>query len=191
LLALTAWACGDGSGPAGRPAAAQAHVPEQAVERARAAADALVDELMQRLLAELEEGGPARGVRVCSEVAQEIAERHSRDGLTVRRVSLRVRNPADEPDPWERAKLEELAALRGDGRMPEELYEIAGKGEEQALRYLRPIVVVQPCLDCHGDPDRMDPAVVELIRERYPDDRATGYSDGDLRGAISATVRLD
>jgi hypothetical protein len=30
--------------------------------------------------------------------------------------------------------------------------------------------------------------VAALIRERYPQDRATGYAEGDLRGAVSVSV---
>ena len=58
------------------------------------------------------------------------------------------------------------------------------------LRYLRPLKIVSPCLACHGDPERIDPQVLEVLRERYPEDRAVGYSPGDLRGAISVTVDL-
>jgi hypothetical protein len=185
LLALVTLACGGGPQPVEKSPAAD--VPTQALERARGAADALGGELMQRLLAELSEGGPVRGVRVCSEVAPAIAGEHSRDGLTIRRVSLKARNPADVPDAWERAKLEELESLHADGRMPKELYEVA---DGATLRYLRPIVVVQPCLKCHGRPEDMDPEVVEVIRERYPDDQATGYARGDLRGAFTVSVNL-
>ncbi len=30
-----------------------------------------------------------------------------------------------------------------------------------------------------------------MIDERYPEDQAKGYADGDLRGAVSVTVPLD
>jgi hypothetical protein len=187
-LALAVLACG--SGPEQTRVPPEDDVPAEALERARNAADSLGGELMQRLLAELAEGGPVQGVRVCSEVAQSVSAEQSRDGLTVRRVSLRLRNLADAPDAWERGQLEELDALHGDGRLPKEVVEVTGAAGERTLRYLRPILVVQPCLQCHGDPDRMELAVVEMLRERYPDDEAIGYSRGDLRGAISATVRL-
>jgi uncharacterized protein (UPF0335 family) len=37
----------------------------------------------------------------------------------------------------------------------------------------------------------MDPAVVEAIREMYPEDAATGYDVGDLRGLIRVGVSQD
>ena len=36
------------------------------------------------------------------------------------------------------------------------------------------------CTTCHGT--SVDPALLAHIRERYPEDRATGYSVGDFRG---------
>ena len=42
---------------------------------------------------------------------------------------------------------------------------------------------VQPvCLTCHGK--RLAGDVRTAIAEHYPDDRATGYALGDVRGAI-------
>jgi hypothetical protein len=58
----------------------------------------------------------------------------------------------------------------------------------RVVHYVRPIVIAKPCLACHGDPAQMAPAVRDLIASRYPADQATGYKEGDLRGAFS--VRL-
>lgn len=165
-------------------------VPAEALEKAREAARALGGELMGRLLAELREGGPAEAVRVCSEVAQEMASAHSGPGLAVRRVSLRVRNPADRPDAWERAELERLAVVHGHGALPEEVAVVRREEGERRLRYLKPIVVREPCLACHGRREEIAPAVQRVLDERYPDDEATGYAAGDLRGAVSVTVAL-
>jgi len=159
-----------------------------ALERARAAAAALSTELRERLMEEMKAGGPVQGVKVCSEVAPSYAARHSVDGLAVRRVSERWRNPADEPDAYEAAKLAELAAAHAKGVLPAETHEWVGGGAQRVLRYLKPITIGGPCLACHGDPAAMRPEVAATIRERYPQDRATGYRDGDLRGAVSVTV---
>ena len=159
------------------------------VARARQAADALGAELMDRLVDAVAEGGPVAAIRVCSEVAQSVAASHSSEDLSVRRVSLKARNPADEPDPYERRKLEELERLHAEGRLPEEWVERVAHDGGTAVRYLRPIVVIEACLGCHGTPERIDPEVRGLIEERYPEDRALGYGEGDLRGAISVLVR--
>ncbi len=46
------------------------------------------------------------------------------------------------------------------------------------------------CLDCHGPRDKMAPAVLAALAERYPADAATGFDCDDLRGAISVRVPL-
>jgi hypothetical protein len=38
------------------------------------------------------------------------------------------------------------------------------------------------CLACHGE--TIDPAVAGKIAELYPEDKATGFREGDLRGAF-------
>lgn len=198
LLAATLAAC---SPPPQEEGRAAARVPEEsggstappavAVARARGAAMALAGELMGRLAAELGEGGPARAVAVCAEVAQEIAAAHSTGGAEVRRVSLEVRNPADRPDAYEQRQLERLAELDREGRLPDEVAEVVEEAGGPVLRYLKPIRVQPLCLQCHGDPSTFDPAVRRLLAERYPGDEAVGYAAGDLRGAISVRLPLD
>ncbi|MGD8375331.1 MAG: DUF3365 domain-containing protein [Acidobacteriota bacterium] len=161
------------------------------LDRARVAADTLGSRLMSTLMRELQQGGPAGAVQVCSEQAQAIAEDLSRDGLTVRRVTLRPRNPKDAPDPYEEVKLLDLEAARAGGEMPPELYEEVTLEGVHQLRYLRPLTIRRPCLGCHGDPEELAPGVREMLQELYPEDRALGYAEGDLRGAISVTVVLD
>lgn len=167
-----------------------ADVAPEVLEQARAAGRALGTELMGALLEELKEGGPVRAVRVCSEVAQETAAAHSTDTTTVRRVSLKVRNPADRPDDYERAQLQRLAELHRQGELPGEVAEVREEGGQRVLRWLKPIVVAEMCLQCHGAPESLQPEVRELLAERYPEDEAVGYAAGDLRGAISVRMEL-
>lgn len=165
---------------------------DEAVETARAAADALTRDLMGTLAKTLSDSGPGEAIRVCSEVAQEVAAEHSTDGVTVRRVSRRVRNPADRPDTYEAAQLERLAVLQAEGDLPGEVIEVVeGEDGGKALRYLRPITLKALCLQCHGSADELAPEVQSVLAERYPEDEATGYRAGDLRGAVSVTVALE
>ena len=54
--------------------------------------------------------------------------------------------------------------------------------EGETFLWMKPIAVEGPCLTCHGKaiPD----PVARAIADRYPDDAATGYDAGDLRGAF-------
>jgi hypothetical protein len=170
LAVIAATATARAQAPAGAAPAAE-------LERARAAAAALTAELQGRLMKELAAGGPATAVRVCSEVAPAIAKEDSKDGLVVRRVSERWRNPADAPDAWESGQLQRLAVAHARGELPAEVVEVVSSGSWRVVRYLKPIVIGARCLACHGDPAAIEPAVAVLIRERYP------------RTARSATAR--
>jgi hypothetical protein len=176
---------------AAEDASSKAGVPPAALERARKVADDLTLSLKSRLLQELSSGGPTSAVKVCSVVAPSIAAEHSKGGVLVRRVSLKVRNPDDQPDGFERAWLEKLESLQRDGVLPKEVAEVTARSGLRELRYLRPIVIAETCLACHGPRTKLDPQVRKVLAERYPKDAATGYALGDLRGAVSVTVPLE
>jgi hypothetical protein len=55
----------------------------------------------------------------------------------------------------------------------------------QAVHYLKPIFIqAEGCLRCHGVPGQtLLPEASALLSDRYPQDQATGYGPGDLRGA--------
>jgi hypothetical protein len=44
------------------------------------------------------------------------------------------------------------------------------------------------CLQCHGTADTIAPEVRQAIETLYPNDLATGYTVGELRGLIRVTV---
>jgi len=158
------------------------------VARSRVLADRLTTELKTELTAALQQGGPEQAIDVCRQRAPEIAARLSREsGAEVGRTALRVRNQANRPDELEQAMLHKLAEkLRPDttGAPPEALLEVrTAQGVERI--YLRAIPMQPPCFVCHGK--ALSPALADAIRADYPDDQATGFDVGELRGAV--TVR--
>ncbi|MEO8195986.1 MAG: DUF3365 domain-containing protein [Thermoanaerobaculia bacterium] len=172
------------------PAPSPSAVPAASLALARQAVDRLGARLRSLLEAEVAHGGAKGAVDVCADQAQVATrEEAARLGISLRRISLRYRNPADAPDAFERAALERFAVQAQAGSLPGELAQVVtGAGGEAELRYLRPIVLGPQCLACHGQPSALAPGVGEILARRYPDDLATGYASGDLRGAF--TVRL-
>ncbi len=83
--------------------------------------------------------------------------------LTVRITSLNPLNSANSPDPWEQNALQ----LLEEGR--EEVFEIVDRGEDAEIRLMRPFLVEERCLECHG---------------------RQGYNSGDLRGGIEVSLPL-
>lgn len=172
------------------PRAAGAAPDSQAIARARGAANELGKDLQTRLFAALDSGGPSLAVTFCSDSAQAWTARHAREGVYVRRVSQRVRNPANRPDSIEALELVRLDSLHRAGALPGEV--VRSRTDENGVRlaeYMRPILVQERCLACHGSREQIAPAVRALIAERYPSDSATGYRVGDLRGMISVRVQ--
>jgi hypothetical protein len=165
-------------------------VPAADLERARQTATALSQDLAGLVFSTLEAQGPAAAVRVCSEVAEERTAAHAADGVYVRRVSERLRNPRNAPDAQEEAALREMRRLDAEGSLPPELLRVISRGDEQWLHLVRPIRVQQPCLTCHGPVEAIPGDVRQILAERYPDDQATGYAAGDLRGAVSVRVPM-
>jgi hypothetical protein len=163
-----------------------------ALAEARTAARELSDTLRALLTEELQSGGVEGAVAVCATKAQARTAEYGRtSGNDIRRVSLRRRNTANEPDAWERAVLESFDRLPVQDRPAAERWALVREGGREALRYLKPVVASPMCLTCHGEKARIPPAVRAVIDERYPDDRATGFSAGDVRGAVSVRVPLE
>jgi hypothetical protein len=161
-----------------------------ALERARELTAKLAATLMPRLQQEIAAHGTAQALTVCAEVAQPMTAEAAAEGASMRRVSLRARNFADRPDPFERRVLEELQAAHVAGTLPVERYEIVDSAEGREMRYFKPIVVQPLCLRCHGEPASFEPEARARLAELYPDDEAVGYREGDLRGAVSVRIAL-
>lgn len=161
------------------------------IEAAREAAAALGARLSARLVETIASGGPVAAIDVCNLEAPEIAGALSAEtGMDVGRTALRLRNPANAPDDFERAAMERFQREIDAGADPASL-EVAGivEGPEgKTFRYMKPIVTAGPCVLCHGD--AVPPEAMAAIRERYPDDRATGFAPGEMRGAFTITKAL-
>src|SRR6266545_139070 len=167
----------------GSPQGKQNARVEPALKQARQVAGELTDKVRSLLLTELEKGGYDSAVRVCSEVAQNVTQEFNREtGHSARRVSMGYRNAKDIPDSYESQKREK--------KLAGEYYEVVREQGRDYLRYLKPIVASKMCLNCHGQPDQISPQVMAVLKEKYPNDRATGYREGDLRGAVSVKITL-
>lgn len=77
------------------------------MQRARQASQNLAGTLKGQLMAALQAGGPAHAIQVCHTIAPALAQSISeQEHLHIRRVSLKTRNPNDQPDPFEQQILE-------------------------------------------------------------------------------------
>ncbi|HEX9182720.1 MAG TPA: DUF3365 domain-containing protein [Burkholderiales bacterium] len=159
------------------------------LEDGRRVASQLVRELGGELRRELEATGPLRSIIVCKFSAPEVASSLSRStGWRVSRVSLRTRNPAlGQPDAWEHRVLLDFDRRAQGGEKPEsiEFGEIVKEPGGVFYRYMKALPVDRPCLQCHGPVDSLAGPVKERLASDYPFDKATGYSLGQIRGAVT------
>jgi hypothetical protein len=156
------------------------------VDQSRQLAMQLGGQLKSELTKAIAEGGPIAAINVCYLRAPEIAAQLSQaSGARVGRTALRVRNPSNAPDELERSVLEQFATDLGSGpvdRPLEAIFEIR-RGDAVERRYMRAIPTDALCLTCHGK--TIAPDLAAAIARDYPKDQATGFEQGQLRGAFS------
>lgn len=146
---------------------------------------------MKPLLREsVQQHGAAGAIDICAEEAPRIARRLAADsGWEISRVSTRPRNvDRAQPDAWERDILALLEERTAAGATAAQLNH--GEVVDGRFRYMQGQPTESLCLLCHGS-NQVTPDVRAAIAQRYPDDRATGFTLGELRGAISLRAPAD
>lgn len=123
-------------------------------------------------------------IDVCSHLAPEIAAAHSKEGWTVKRVSDKYRNPDNAADSIELEMLAQFASAAP----PDSIGRWAMTENGLTYEYFKPIKTGAVCLNCHGPSEALVAGVRERLHELYPNDRATGYAAGDLRGMVVVYV---
>lgn len=165
------------------PAFADDLLPE-----ARKVASTVPPKLLAVLTAEIGKSGPEGAIGVCREQAPQMAKAASEQtGWSIRRVSLNNRNPKAVPDAWERAILQDFDRRAAAGESPATLEkgEVVTEDGKKSYRYMKALPTMDLCLKCHGVQDSLSPAVKEKLAALYPQDKATGYSAGQIRGAMT------
>ncbi len=160
---------------------------------ARQTAAGLLQTLGGELKASMSTGGPAAAIGVCKQRAPQIAaDAASKTGFSIKRVSLKNRNPKAVPDAWENAALASLEQRLAAGEKPEtlDMSAVVNTPEGKVFRYAKALPTQAMCLNCHGDPDKLSPEVRAKLAEEYPNDKATGYSAGMIRGVLSMKKAL-
>lgn len=141
-------------------------------ESAIAARDAMFATLFGELSMAMADNGAAGAIEVCSSRAPEIArETAEQRGVRIGRTSWKLRNPKNTPPVWAELLLDER---------PEKIVTTADRSGR--LGVIAPIKLSSACVQCHGPRETLEAAVVEELDRRYPEDRATGFAAGDLRG---------
>ena len=177
LGAWSIWACGEAE-PSGK---AEATLRAEMLEKGSALIDQSIQTLTGELQAALQAGGPALALKHCQTRAVPLTDSLGQTGqIQLKRSSLQVRNPANAPDADEKTRLETYAEQLAKG---EKLKPILEKDAQGRWLLTKPILMAEPCLKCHGQVGKsLSEAQQALILQHYPQDKATGYEAGQLRG---------
>ena len=142
-------------------------------------ADRIGETAQIQLAAEYLFGAPGSSLpayAACRIEAPKLAAEASTGGVRVGRTSTKLRNPANAPKPWMVPVLERYEA-DPKAREPA-LVEV----DSNTVGYIEPIYLQPVCVTCHGD--GIAPELQETLARLYPEDQATGYAPGDLRGVF-------
>ncbi len=137
------------------------------------------------------DGGVVQAVQFCNAAAPAILDSlETNIPTTIKRASLRFRNPLDRPSDSESVILKRYQTQLSASENPQPVVEVLNDNQ---ILYARPIVLDTPlCLNCHGTPEtEVSEEVLEVLRQHYPEDNALGHQMGDLRGIWSVTFEMD
>ena len=153
----------------------------------------LATNLKKELGASMQKGGPIAAVNTCKIKAPEITNQlNDTDNIKINRTSLRLRNPNNAPDDWERNILMSFEDKLKSGTPIQELAysEEITHDNITTLRMMRAIPMQPVCLSCHGDKKTMGEDLISSLDINYPNDLATGFSVGEIRGAFSVSKTI-
>ena len=137
--------------------------------------------LKSQLKAAISAGGPVAGIAVCNAQAAGITDASSKLGWEVSRTSLKWRNANNAPSQWEAQQLESFEVQLQSGEKPKKLWAVYE--DEKEIRVMKAIMTDKLCLACHGD--NLNSEVRQTLKALYPNDQATGFKAGQIRGAFS------
>lgn len=137
-------------------------------------------DLKQVLVSTMKAEGPVAAIKVCNISAPAIATSHSQSPWEISRSSLKVRNPNNAPDAWLKQVLMDFEKRKKNGEPVAKIEHSEQK--EDGWYFVKAIPTGEPCLACHGS--NLKPAVQAKLDELYPNDKATGFKLGDIRGAF-------
>jgi len=160
----------------------------QVVKTGYDATKLLVKTLGGDLKKHMKSGGPSDALNFCalnaSKLTAKVDEQLGKN-VSIKRISLKPRNPANKAEKDERKILEALQTLQDTSvRLPRHLIQKTDEG----YKFYKPFKITKKvCLKCHGS--NIDPKLKKTIAKFYPTDKATGYKMGDLRGAVVVTIK--
>ncbi len=157
-------------------------------------ASEFMGKLKSVLIKQIKSEGMLSAVAVFSDTVQILTNDFGLNkGVDIERVSFKNRSQNNVLNKFEEKVLKQFEQLESKSKLTPNTkhFEIIKENGHQYLRYMKPIKISAACLRCHGTEEKISAGVREVITKRYPDDKAVGYKNGDLGGAVSIKKLID
>lgn len=133
--------------------------------------------LVGNLTKQISENGAEKALEFCNVNAIPLTQKlEAENGVMVKRVSDKNRYPENAANATELKIIEQFKT------------QLAKKEELKATMengvFYAPITTNAMCLQCHGSEKEIKPEVLAKIKSFYPNDKALGYKENELRGLM-------
>jgi cytochrome c553 len=157
-----------------------AQPPVSPLEKGKSYALQTKSVLGKNLLNALNTNGPANALAFCNTHAIPLTDSMAMaQGVQIKRVSDFNRNPTNAANSIELQHIAKMKDQLANGNKPQP--QLMDNGATYTGYY--PIMTNDMCLKCHGTPETdINTETLAVLRERYPNDKATGYAANELRG---------
>ena len=152
-------------------------------ERGMQMAKTTQGELGKNLMGQIQKNGVIAALDFCNIEAMPIT-----DSMAVvhkahlKRVTDKPRNPKNQANLAELSHIETFKNQLAAGEEPKPIVTTMG----DKVEFYYPIVTNSMCLKCHGTPEKeLEKLTLTKILERYPEDKAIGYGENQVRGIWS------
>ncbi|MDO4728216.1 MAG: DUF3365 domain-containing protein [Bacteroidota bacterium] len=142
--------------------------------------------LLSNVSRQIQQNGVIAALDFCNTHALSLTNTLTTKGIQVQRLTDKNRNPNNLiHDDLDRKAWEQLKNNFSSDNTSETLV----LEDEDKVYYYKSIPLGMPaCLNCHGSKqNEISAEVQEVLRIKYPDDRATDYKLGELRGMWKLT----
>lgn len=146
--------------------------------------------LMKNVANAIQERGVPGAVDFCNFQAMPLTDSISQLTFSyIQRLSDKNRNPDNAiKDPLDKKAWEEIIRLDKDSTNPQKHFVLQ---ENNQAYYYKPIKLGMPtCIKCHGVKEKdISLETLAVINKKYPNDKATGYQLGELRGMWKVKIK--
>lgn len=142
--------------------------------------------LGKNLTGAIMEGGTEHALDFCNVQAMPLTDSMSQvHNARIKRVSDKARNQNNVANAEELEQIQYYKDLIAEGKSGKDIKpNVEIKGDKVQFYY--PIITNEMCLQCHGTKEeQVKPATLAMLSDLYPEDKATGYGDNEVRGVWS------